>query len=130
MSFFFNGLEEFFDKYHISHPIIKELHDIAEKDTFIGIIKNGLGTKPMKIEEHSADFHSEDVKAIVESLIEQGYVIHNEQGEFSLAEDKSRQLNSTTIPPQAAHSIEIIVEKLYPIDRMLLFSREQTQFLC
>jgi len=89
MSFFFNGLEEFFDKYHISHPIIKELHDIAEKDTFIGIIKNRLRTKPMKIDELSADLDPEDVKAIVGSLLEQGYVIQNEQGQFLLTEDKS-----------------------------------------
>ncbi|MDK2832861.1 MAG: hypothetical protein PWQ51_374 [Methanolobus sp.] len=89
MAFFFDGLEEFFDKYHISHPIIKELHDIAEKDMFIGIIKNRLRSKSMKIDELSADIDPEYVKTLLESLLEQGYVIQDEQGKFLLTEDKS-----------------------------------------
>lgn len=86
MTFFFDGLEEFFDKYHISHPIIKYLHDIAEKDMLIGIIKNRLKSKPMKIAELGMDLDPKDVKHTLELLFEQDNIVQNKQGEFSLNE--------------------------------------------
>lgn len=32
LAFFYNGLEEFADKYSLSHPIFEELHDLAYND--------------------------------------------------------------------------------------------------
>jgi len=84
MAFFFDGIEEFFENYHISHPIIKDLHDIAEKDMFIGIIKNRLRSKHMKIQGLSAGLDLDEVKSILELLVKQGLVVQNDRGEFSL----------------------------------------------
>jgi hypothetical protein len=89
MTFFFDGIEEFFEKYHISHPIIKDLHDIAEKDMFIGIIKNRLRSKHMKIQELSAGLDLDEVKSILDLLVKQGQVIQKDQGEFSLTDKQT-----------------------------------------
>jgi len=65
MAFFFDGIEEFFDTYHISHPITKSLHDIAEKGMFTGIIKNRLRSKPMKMDELRAGLDQMNIKKLL-----------------------------------------------------------------
>ncbi len=82
MTFFFDGLEEFFEKYHIYHPIIK--------DMLIGFIKNRLRSKYMKIHELSAGLDLDEAKSTLELLVKQGHVIQNDRGEFSLPGKKLR----------------------------------------
>jgi hypothetical protein len=84
LAYFYTGIEEFFEKYNIIHPIIESLHDIAYEDMLTSTIRVRLKSKPMKIDEISNGLEIEDVKAILDLLIEQGHVIQNEQGDFLL----------------------------------------------
>ncbi|NOQ48501.1 MAG: hypothetical protein GQ576_05110 [Methanococcoides sp.] len=84
IAYVFDGLEEFVDKYGISHPILDDLHDIAYEDMLTTMIKDILKSKPLKIEDISHGFELEDVKATLKSLIEQGLVVQNKHGDFSL----------------------------------------------
>ena len=84
IAYIFTGLEEFFEKYSISHPIFDDLQDVAYEDMLTGMITKRLGYKPMKIEDISHDLELENVKAILKLLVEQGLAVQNTHGEFSL----------------------------------------------
>jgi len=60
------------------------LEDVAYNETLTSMIKERLKSKPMKIEEIEHNLGVENVKATLKSLIEQGLVLQNEHGEFSL----------------------------------------------
>jgi len=84
IAYIFTGLEEFFEKYSISHPIFDDLQDVAYEDMLTNMITKRLSSKPMKIEDISHDLELKDVKAILKPLVEQGLVVQNRHGEFSL----------------------------------------------
>lgn len=89
LAYFYTGIEEFFEKYSLFHPIIDNLHDIAYEDMLANTIRIRLRSKTMKISEISTGLELEDVKVVLELLIRQGHVVQNEQGDFSLTNDLS-----------------------------------------
>ncbi|APH38551.1 DUF6036 family nucleotidyltransferase [Methanohalophilus halophilus] len=94
MAFFFDGVEDFFDKYHITHPIVARLHDIAEEDMLIGFIKERLSMSPRQISEISDGLDQNDVEVILDKLIKQGVVLKDKQGIFSLKPDEGHDQNT------------------------------------
>lgn len=94
MAFFFDGVEEFFDKYHITHPIIARLHDIAEEDMLIGFVKERLRTGPRQIFEISDGLDQNDVEVILDKLIKQGAVLKDKYGKISLKSDDDCNQNT------------------------------------
>ena len=84
VSFIFDGLEDFMDHYHISHPIMDELHDLAYNDMLTSMILNKLKSGPLKIEQISTDIDIEDVSDLLNLLIMQGHLVQKKSGEYSL----------------------------------------------
>jgi hypothetical protein len=83
IAFFFDGLEEFVDRYKISHPVIGELHDLAYQDMLaqmlIERLKGGLKT----FDELSQDIDSRDVKKVLKVLVKKGFVKQIAESQFS-----------------------------------------------
>lgn len=86
VAYIFDGLENFFDHYSISHPIMGELHDLAYEDMLTTMVVDKLKKGPLKIEELSKDIDVGDVRKVLDYLIKNSVVIKNEVHEFSLIE--------------------------------------------
>jgi hypothetical protein len=84
IAFFFDGLEEFADRYKISHPIIGELHDLAYQDMLAQMLIEKLKGGPKTFEELSLGLDSEDIKIVLKSLLKKRIIIQHAESKFSL----------------------------------------------
>ncbi|MDY9926894.1 DUF6036 family nucleotidyltransferase [Methanosarcina sp.] len=84
IAFFFDGLEEFADRYKISHPVISELHDLAYQDMLAQMLIERLKGGHTIFEELSQDLDSGDVKKVLKSLVKKGIIIQAAESKFSL----------------------------------------------
>lgn len=84
IAFFFDGLEEFADRYKISHPVIGELHDLAYQDMLAQMLIERLKGGNKTYEELSQDMDSRDGKKVLESLVKKGIVVQVTESQFSL----------------------------------------------
>lgn len=84
IAFFFDGLEEFADRFKISHSVIGELHDLAYQDMLAQMLIERLKEGHQTFEELSRDLDSGDVKKALESLVKKGVVLQVSESKFSL----------------------------------------------
>lgn len=86
IAFFFDGLEEFADRYKISHSVIGELHDLAYHDMLAQMLIEQLKGGSKTFEELSRDLDSEDVKEVLELLVRKKIILQLTEDKFSLNE--------------------------------------------
>ncbi len=84
IAFFFDGLEEFADRFKISHSVIGELHDLAYQDMLAQMLIERLKGGHQTFEELSQDLDSGDVKKALESLVKKGVILQVSESKFSL----------------------------------------------
>lgn len=84
IAFFFDGLEEFADRYKISHSVIGELHDLAYQDMLAQMLIERLKSGLKTFNELSQNMDSRDVKKVLESLVKKGIVVQVTESQFSL----------------------------------------------
>lgn len=83
-AFFFDGLEEFADKYKISHSVIGELHDIAYQDMLAQMLIEKLKCGHKTFTELSLGLDSRDVKEVLKSLLRKRIILQHAESKFSL----------------------------------------------
>lgn len=84
IAFFFDGLEEFTDRYRISHPIIGELHDIAYQDMLAQMLIEKLKNGHKTFEELCLGLDSGDVTEVLKLLVKKRIIIQHSESKFSL----------------------------------------------
>ncbi len=83
LAFFYDGLEEFADKYSLSHPILEELHDLAYNDMLCQMILERL-KECAATETELIRMFKTDVKKQIEELEHKGFVKKEANGKISL----------------------------------------------
>ncbi|AKB28177.1 hypothetical protein MSSIT_1458 [Methanosarcina siciliae T4/M] len=84
IAFFFDGLEEFADRYKISHSVIGELHDLAYQDMLAQMLIERLKGGNKTFEELSQDMDSRDGKKAIKVLVKKGLIKQVAESQFLL----------------------------------------------
>ncbi|HIH74111.1 MAG TPA: hypothetical protein HA306_02180 [Methanosarcina sp.] len=84
IAFFFDGLEEFVDRYKSSHSVVDELHDLAYQDMLAQMLTERLKGGLKTFDDLSQDMDSRDVKKILKVLVKKGFVKQIAESQFSL----------------------------------------------
>ncbi|AKB36158.1 hypothetical protein MSSAC_1568 [Methanosarcina siciliae C2J] len=86
IAFFFDGLEEFADRYKIFHSVIGELHDLAYQDMLVQMPIERLKGGHKTLEELSQDMDSRDVRKAIKVLVKKGLIKQVAESQFSLSD--------------------------------------------